>query len=108
MIIQAGQTPEIWTFTISNVLTLVLGTVLTTVAYRAYRREGLRAFLIATAGFAFITVGTITEMVFEFVVNDVLSGGATAFGRELFVIRTAEGVLIAIGLLLLIYSLQRV
>lgn len=74
MMVQISQNPEIWMFTLSNIFTLILGLVLTTVAYRAYRREGLDAFLIATSGFVFITVGTIIEMVFEFVVNDILRG----------------------------------
>lgn len=103
---QTSRPPELWMFAVTNLLTLVLGTVLTALAYKAYRREDLHAFLIVTAGFALITVGTITEIVYELSANDILGGGFTAFGQELFLLRTIEGAFIAFGLFLFIYSLR--
>lgn len=100
--------PELWIFAVTNLLTLVLGAVLTVLAYKAYRREGLHAFLIVTAGFALITVGTITEIVYELSTNDILGGGFTAFGKELFLLRAVEGAFIALGLLLFIYSFRHI
>lgn len=103
-----SQQLGIWMFAATNLLTLVLGVVLTVIAYKAYRREGLHAFLIATVGFALLTVGTIIEMVYTFGAKEVLSGGFTAFGAELFLLRTVEAAFIASGLLLFIYSLRHV
>lgn len=103
-----NQPLEIWMFAVTNLLTLVLGSVLTVLAYKAYLREGLHAFRIVTAGFVLITLGTLVELVYELSVNDVLGGGFTAFGAELFLLRTAEGVLIALGFALFIYALKHV
>ncbi|WP_336364173.1 DUF7521 family protein [Halalkalicoccus salilacus] len=103
-----SQQLEIWLFAVTNLLTLVLGSVLTVLAYRAYLREDLHAFRIVTAGFALITLGTFVELVYELSVNEVLGGGFTAFGAELFLLRTVEGILIALGFGLFIYSLNNV
>lgn len=98
------QSPVSWLFLLSNVVTFGLGAVLTLIAYRAYEREGLPSLLIVTVGFAILTLGTVTEALYEFGVK----GGVMAFGRELYLLRTAETVLIAVGLLLLLYSLRYV
>lgn len=103
-----SQPLEIWMFAVTNLLTLVLGSVLTVLAYRAYLREGLHAFRIVTAGFVLITLGTLVELVYELSVNDVLGGGFTAFGAELFLLRTVEGVLIALGFAFFIYALEHI
>jgi len=107
-VLQTGQSPEIWMFTASNLLTFALGLVLTVIAFQAYRREGIRTFLLVSAGFAFVTIGTVIEMVYEFGVNDALETGLTAFGRELYLLRTVEGLFIALGLLLFVYSLREI
>ncbi|WP_408958170.1 hypothetical protein [Natrinema sp. 74] len=98
------QSASSWLFLLSNVVTFGLGVVLTVIAYKAYKREGLPSLLVVTVGFAILTLGTVTEALYEFGVN----GGITAFGRELYLLRTAEAIFIAVGLLLFIYSLRLV
>lgn len=107
-VLQTGQPPEVWLFTVINLLTFALGLLLTVIAFQAYRREGIRTFLLVSAGFSFVTIGTIIEMVYEFGVNDALDTGLTAFGRELYLLRTVEGLFITLGLLLFVYSLREI
>lgn len=103
MTLQAGQPPEMWAFALSNLLTLLVGSGLSVVAYRAYRRERVRGLLLAAGGFAFLTVGTVVEAAYEF----LFIPGSHAVGRELFFLRTVEGITIAAGLALLIVSLWK-
>ncbi|MDS0474889.1 hypothetical protein [Natrinema sp. 1APR25-10V2] len=98
------QSPSSWLFLLSNVITFGLGTILTVIAYKAYKREGLSSLLIVTVGFAVLTLGTVTEALYEFGVK----GGVMAFGRELYLLRTAETIFIAVGLVLIIYSVRHV
>jgi hypothetical protein len=98
------QSPSSWLFLVSNVVTFGLGAVLTVIAYKAYEREQLSSLLIVTAGFAVLTLGTVTEALYEYGVK----GGVMAFGRELYLLRTAEAMFIAVGLLLMIYSVRLV
>jgi|GEM_PF-4727869 len=107
-VLQTGRSPEIWLFTAINFLTFALGLLLAVIALQAYRREGIRTFLLVSAGFALVTIGTVIEMVYEFGVNDALNTGLTAFGRELYLLRTVEGLFIALGLLLFVYSLRKI
>lgn len=96
------ESPDVWLFVLSNVLTFVLGLVLTVVAYKAYRREQADFLLITAIGFGLLTLGTLTEALYEFGINS----GFHAFGRELYFLRTAEALIIALGFSFLIYSLR--
>lgn len=106
--LQANQPAEFWLFVVTNVLTLFLGSALTVIAFIAYRREGLTAFLLVTVGFGLVTLGTVVEILYELGVKGIHITGLTAFGRELLFLRTVEGVLIAAGLVILIYSFKHV
>ncbi|MFC4358428.1 hypothetical protein ACFO0N_10805 [Halobium salinum] len=102
MTTHAGQSPELWAFVASNLLTFLVGAGLSAVAYRAYRRERARALLLAAGGFACLTLGTVVEATYELLLNP----GSHAVGRELFLLRTVEGVTIAVGLALLVLSVR--
>lgn len=106
--LQTDLPVEFWSFVATNVLTLFLGSALTVIAFIAYRREGLTAFLLVTVGFGLITLGTVVEILYEFSVKGIHITGLTAFGRELLFLRTVEGLLIATGLVVLIYSFKHV
>lgn len=96
--------PEYWVFALSNVMTLLLGTVLAVISYRAYRRERESSLLVVAAGFALLTLGTVVEALYEAGFN----GGVPLFGKQLFLLRAIEGLLLAAGLVLFIYSLRYV
>lgn len=98
------RSPDVWLFVLSTLLTSGLGLILTAVAYKSYKRERADFLLFTTLGFAFLTLGTITEALYEFSLNS----GFPAFGRELYFLRTVESFIIALGFLLLIYSLRSV
>ena len=100
---QANQSAEAVAFGVSNVVVFLLLALLASIAYRAYRREEATSFLVASAGFSFLAFGSVTEAVYEFGVN----GGYQAFGRELYLLRTAEATLLAVGVGLLLASLYR-
>lgn len=108
VVLQTSQSTEFWTFAVSNLLTLVLGVALAVIAFLAYRREKRDSFLFVAAGFGLIALGTIVEILYEIGVQKSHLTGVTAFGSELFLLRTAEGAFIATGLALLIYSVRRV
>lgn len=105
--LQANRSPEFWSFVLTNVLSLSLGSTLTVIAFVAYRREDHSAFLLVSAGFGFLTLGTLVEILYELSAKEVHVTGLTAFGRELFLLRTVEGILIVAGLALLILSFKR-
>jgi TRAP-type C4-dicarboxylate transport system permease small subunit len=95
----AAETPELWTFVVSNVLAIVFAGLLTAFSYLAYRRNGARHFRTAALGFAAIGLGVAVEPVYEL-------GGDRSYlgGRELFALHGAEGLLMAVGFALLFYS----
>lgn len=99
-----AEPPEFWLFVASNLLVLVLGGVLTALSLAALRRSpGNPAFRGAVVGFGAITVGTIVEGVYELGIRDSYHLG----GRELLVLHSVEGILIAAGLAALFYSLRQ-
>lgn len=99
-----AEPPEFWTFLASNVLLLLLGGVLTFLSYQAYKRNREnRSFLWAMAGFSAITLGALVEAIYELGIR----GSYELGGRELLALHTVEGVLIAVGLGALFYSLTR-
>ena len=99
-----AEPPEFWMFIASNALVLVLGGVLTGLSARAlHRNPGKRSFRGAVAGFGSITVGALIEAIYELGIR----GSYELGGRELLALHTVEGVLIAVGLGALFYSLQQ-
>lgn len=80
----------------ARVLVLVLGIAITFLSYRAYRRTRRRYMRDAAIGFAVITIGVFIEgFLFEVV------------GLNLEIVHITESVAIAIGLVILLFSLYR-
>ncbi len=75
-------------------LTLVLGGLITYLAYRAYRRTRSRSLGALTLGFGIVTLGTFLAGI----VDQVLDAG---FQLGLLI----ESALIALGFLIIVYSL---
>lgn len=75
-------------------ITLVLGGMITYFGFRAYRRTGARSLRALTAGFGFVTVGSLLAGVADVV-----------FGTPLEVGLFIESSLIAIGFGIIVYSL---
>lgn len=97
-----AEPPELWTFIASNVLILCTGGVMTALSLSAYRRSRERSFGIAVIGFGLITVGGIADIVYELGIRQSYDLG----GRELLALHTVQGVIIALGLAALFYSLR--
>lgn len=77
-----------------KVLTLVLGGLITYLAFKAYRRTRSRSLGALSLGFAIITFGTFLAGVFDQLLDaDFLTG------------LLIESALIALGFLVIIYSL---
>lgn len=95
--------PELWAFVLSNIVTLALGGVLMALSYRAYRRTKNHALKVAVSGFGLITLGSLVEMIYELGIR----GSYELTGRELLLLHTVEGLLIAAGLAVLFYSISR-
>lgn len=98
----AADPPEFWAFVLSNLIVLTLGGVLTLLSYRTYRRNDRRSLRLATVGFAAITAGALVEAVYQLGIRGTYELG----GRELLAVQTIEGVLIAVGLAALFYSVR--
>lgn len=98
-----GDPPEFWLFVVSNAVLLLLGGVLTTLSVRAYGRTHKRAFWWAIIGFGLITAGGLVEAVYELGIR----GSYELGGRELLALHTVEGVVLALGLGSLFYSLNQ-
>jgi predicted permease len=77
-----------------NAVVLVLGGLITHLAYRVYRRSGSREFRLFTVGFALLTLGFL-----------VGGGLHQLLGADLLVGVLTESVLTACGLAALVYSL---
>ncbi len=75
-------------------LTLVLGSLITYLAYRAYRRTHSRSLGALSLGFGIVTLGTFLAGV----VDQLLDAG---FLTSLLI----ESALIALGFLIIVYSL---
>jgi hypothetical protein len=75
-------------------LTLVLGGLITYLSFKAYRRTGNHALGYLSAGFAIVTLGTL------------LAGVADQFLQAGFQVGLLiESILIAAGMLVIVYSL---
>ena len=99
-----AESVEVWTFLVSNLVVLAFGGVLTSLSLIAYlENPENRAFGAATAGFGAITAGSIVEAVYELGIRGSYELGA----RELLALHTVEGILVALGLTLLFYSIRQ-
>lgn len=97
-----AEPPELWTFAVANLITFGFGATLTSLSYYAYRSSNRTpSYLLSTVGFGLLTVGGMAEPVYQL----GLKGDYHLSGRELLALQTAEGLLIAIGLGLLFYSI---
>ncbi len=94
---------EFWTTLSTNFLVLVIGSVLATISYLAYRREQERSFRIAALGFVLVTLGNLTVVVYQTMVK----GSYVLDGLELLRLQTIQGALILLGFSTLFYSLHR-
>lgn len=99
-----AEPPEFWMFIASNLLVLVMGGIMTTLSLQAARRNTDHPSLKwAVWGFGVITFGTLVEAIYELGIR----GSYELNGRELLALHTVEGVLIALGLGALFYSLRQ-
>jgi hypothetical protein len=79
---------------IAKLITVGLGLLITTQAYRGYRAYGSEPMLYVAIGFLFISVGSVIEGVLFDVV-----------GLSIFLAGTIQTSLVAIGMLVILYSL---
>jgi drug/metabolite transporter (DMT)-like permease len=77
-----------------KILALVLGGLITYLAFKAYRKTGARSLGALSLGFGIITAGTFLAGV----VNQV-------FGASFQTSQLIESALIAVGFLVIVYSL---
>lgn len=103
-----AEPPEFWVFIAANLLVLGVGAGMASLSVRAYRRTGKPSLRYASVGFALITVGAVSDAVYDLGIR------ATRFtrlydisGRELLLLYAAQAVLLGLGLAALFYSLRR-
>lgn len=97
-----GNPPEFWAYLLSNALVLVLGGILTGLSGAAYRRRGRRSFAVAAVGFGLVTLGSLVEAIYELGIHQSFALSE----RELLALHAFEGLVIAVGLAALFYSLK--
>jgi hypothetical protein len=104
-----AEPPEFWTFLISNLGVFVVGFGLTGLSARAYRRLDKPSLGWATAGFALITLGAVSDGLYDLGASGIgTPGGIYGIGnRDLLLLHTAQSVLLALGLAALFYSLRQ-
>ncbi|MFB6172416.1 MAG: hypothetical protein ABEJ23_07765 [Haloarculaceae archaeon] len=96
-----SEPPELWAFLFSNLVVLVFGGGMTALSVLAYRRSSTRSFRSAAVGFGLITAGALGDAAYQL----VLRGSYELAGRELLALQTVQGILVALGLAVLFYSL---
>ncbi len=79
---------------IAKLVTLGLGLLITYQAYKGYRTLGSQPMLYVAIGFLFISIGAVIEGVLFDVV-----------GLSIFLAGTIQTVIVAIGMLVILYSL---
>lgn len=79
---------------LSEAAIIVTGGLLVYVSARAYRRDKSRSMLAMSLGFAVIVVGSVIEEVF-----------LEVFQYQLVEAHTLENLAVAVGLMILVYSL---
>lgn len=97
-----AEPPELFAFVASNLIFVGFGCLLTALSYLAHRSRSEDAtFRTAAVGFGLLALGGAVEPVYEL----GLVGGYRLAGRELLALQTAEGVLLALGLGMLLFSI---
>jgi hypothetical protein len=79
---------------VAKVITMCLGFLIAYQAYRGYRLTGSRPMLFVAVGFLFISIGAIIEGI----LFDV-------FGFSIFLAGTVQTAIVAIGMIVILYSL---
>lgn len=80
---------------IAKLVTMVLGFLIAHQAYRGYRVHGSKPMFYVAVGFIFISVGAVIEgVLFEVV------------GLEIFIAGTVQTTIVAIGMIVILYSLH--
>lgn len=79
---------------VAKTITVGLGLVIAYQAYKGYRRYGNQPLRYVAIGFVFISIGAVIEGVLYDVV-----------GLSIFVAGTLQTILVAIGMLVILYSL---
>lgn len=96
-----AEPPELWTFLTFNLLVLLFGGILAAFSYVTYRRTGSNHFGHAALGFGLITLGGLTELLYQI----GWKGSYLLGGRELLAVQSVEALLMGLGLGLLFYSI---
>ncbi|WP_458207856.1 DUF7521 family protein [Haladaptatus sp. NG-SE-30] len=78
---------------IAKLITVFLGIVISVQAYRGYRRSGDTPMLHLAAGFSVVSVGAVVE------------GVLYELGRTIFLAGMIQSVIVAVGMVLVLYSL---
>lgn len=82
------------TLVIAKLVTMALGFLIAHQAYRGYSAHGSKPMFYVAVGFIFISVGAVIEgILFEVV------------GLEIYVAGTAQTMIVAIGMAVILYSL---
>lgn len=79
---------------IAKLITMVLGFLIAHQAYRGYRVHGSKPMLYVAIGFVIISIGSVIEGILFDVV-----------GLELFIAGTVQTIIVAIGMVVILYSL---
>ena len=94
--------PELWAFILANVSLFAVASVLAGLSYLAYRRgDGRSSYMHACIGFGLVVLGGLVEPLYQLVVL----GGYNITEKELLLLQTGEGLLIASGLGTLFYAI---
>jgi hypothetical protein len=104
-----AEPPEFWSFLVSNLIVFVIGLGLTGLSARAYWRLRKPSLGSATVGFALITLGAVSDALYDLGTRGVgTRGGIYGIGsRDLLLLHTTQSVLLALGLAALFYSLRQ-
>jgi hypothetical protein len=86
----------IWYISIIEVLSLLIALVLVVLAYGGYRKSGNRSMLSAALGFGMLGVASLTEGLLY-----------TVLGLSLDEAHAFRSTLTALGLIILLYSVQK-
>lgn len=95
---------EVWALFAVNFLGFLLGALITTLSYLAYRSsDGKTALRNATVGFALLTIGTAVEPIYQLGIerSHVLASDQN------IMLQLTEGVVISLGFLVLFFSIYR-
>lgn len=82
------------TLVLVRLLIVILGAIVIYLSFKSHRQNHSTAMLLLSMGFALITIGAVIEgVLFEF------------FGFDIFGAHTVESILVASGLIAIVYSI---